>query len=155
MKKLTLKGITIVLLLFVSFTKLSAQESNSALFNGAWELTRLATNGSESRVAIPGLLKFFDADGKFFNMRITQNGSIITHQGNYVINDNETYSEIIKSETQGATYPLAGKTYKLRYKFSDDKKLLVLNGMVEGKDGAESLGFTEVWKRVENKIDSI
>lgn len=155
MKRLTLKSITIALLLFISFTKLFAQKSNAALFQGVWELTQLAANGSESRVVVPGILKFFDADGKFFNLRITQNGSVINHQGNYVINDFQTYSEIIKSEAKGSTYALAGKTYKLRYKFSDDKKLLVLKGLVEGKDGQANLEFTEVWKRVESKIDPI
>ncbi len=151
MKKLTPRIITVALLLFVSFTKLSAQSTNSTSFQGVWELTQLASNNSETRVVVPGILKVFDAGGKFFNLRVTQYGSLINHKGNYVVNNADTYSEIIKNEAEDVKYSLAGKTYKLRYKFSDDKMLLVLKGILEGKEGVKSVEFTEVWKRVDAK----
>lgn len=151
MKKLTLLSIATILVMLVSLNKLYAQETEKSPFEGVWELTQLATNGSGSRVPIPGLMKFFNPDGQFFNLRVTQHGALITHGGSYQINDLQTYTETVKSEVKGAFYALAGKTYKIRYTFNDDKTLLTLSGLVEGKEGVENLSYTEVWKRVEMK----
>ncbi|WP_449437368.1 hypothetical protein [Pedobacter steynii] len=65
MKKLTLRILTVALLPFLSFTKLSAQSTNSTSFQGVWELTQLESNNSETRVVVPGILKVFEAGGKF------------------------------------------------------------------------------------------
>ncbi|RZM26488.1 MAG: DUF4488 domain-containing protein [Pedobacter sp.] len=151
MKRLTLRSITTLLLMFLSLSKLSAQEAKINPFEGVWELTQLATNGSGNRVPIPGLMKFFNPDGQFFNLRVTQHGALITHGGSYQINDLQTYTETVKSEVKGAFYALAGKTYKIRYTFNEDKTLLTLSGLVEGKEGVENLSYTETWKRVEMK----
>ena len=151
MNKLTLKSIATILIMLLSLSKLSAQKNELNPLEGVWEITQLATNGSGSRVAVPGLMKFFTADGKFFNLRIMPEGAIITHGGSYHINDLQTYTEIVKSEVKGAFYALAGRTYKIKYTFNEDMKLVTLSGIVEGKEGVESLSYTEVWRRVEMK----
>ena len=140
----------ILILLTVSAPKLRAQENGYKTFNGMWQLIRISTNGSGERTVGGGPLKFFNQDGTFFNVFMTDKGPVMSHRGNYVINDLETYSETIINENKDAPYALAGKTYTLTYSFSEDKKLLTISGFVEGKDGRPGLTFREVWKRVEH-----
>jgi sugar (pentulose or hexulose) kinase len=124
-----------------------AQGSNKS-FVGIWELTTIKSDGGVPTEVPPGVLKIFNADGTFTNVQVQQTGSVITHGGKFVVNDDRQYTETIKNEINTAEYALAGKTYKIRYVFGLDKKTLKLDGTVDGKNGQPDLAYTEVWRKL-------
>ena len=89
MKRIALLTTFLVALFTISF----AQDKP---LTGIWELKK-TKNGQGNLLDVPiGAYKLFTNDGKFSNMRITQNGAILTHGGIFKIDSNNNYIENVQ-----------------------------------------------------------
>jgi hypothetical protein len=145
--KLNLKNSLIVCALIFS-TIAAFSQSNKEAFVGKWELKKVTSPDGRSLYSPAACQKEFKPNNTFANSQFRGGDWIITHNGKYLVNDNEYYTELIANEANGMAYALAGKVYKIKYMFSDDKQTLTIFGSVEGKNGQLGVSYIEVWKRV-------
>jgi hypothetical protein len=124
-------------------------QSNKETFLGKWELKKVTSPDGRSLYSPAMCQKEFKADNTFANFQFRGGDWIITHNGKYLVNDNEYYTEFIANEANGMIYALTGKTYKIKYMFSEDKKTLTILGSVDGKNGGPGTSYIEVWKKIE------
>lgn len=139
--KLTIKFAAILCLQFLAMTTFA--QSGKKAFTGIWELAQAASNGQDLQKTGPGYLKIFNADGTFANVQVRNTGSVISHSGEYTINDAEHYTEKALYRMPEMTGGPLGTDFKLHYEFSEDKKQLTLTFILES-----GLRITEVWQKL-------
>jgi hypothetical protein len=140
--KLSIKFAAILCLQFLAMTTFA--QSGKKAFTGIWELSQGKYNDQPLQNAPPGLLKIFNADGTFSNVRVQRPQSIISHSGTYKVTDGKHYLETAINripEMNGLT-PL-GEPLEISYEFSEDKKLLTLNFTA-----ATGIIVTEIWRKL-------
>jgi hypothetical protein len=73
----------------------------------------------------------------------------MSHKGKYEVLSNDQYKELVTDLQIHAVWDLKGKEFINNYKFSNDKKEVVLSGVVFSKDGRDSLRWSHKYRRVE------
>jgi hypothetical protein len=139
MKRIALLTTFLLALFTISF----AQDKP---LTGIWELKKSKDGqGNVSDVPI-GAYKLFTNDGKFSNMRITQNGAILTHGGIFKIDSNNNYLEQVQENM--VSTKLEKLQTKLTFKLSEDGNTLTLEGVLRLDDGNHTYNLYEEWKKV-------
>lgn len=127
--------------LLASFTHSNRKMTNSEIV-GFW------VTGNPS---VPNTchMKVFEENGNYYNVGFENEKTIMTHKGTYKVLDDSKYSEHVTELRVNAAWDLKGKEFINNYKFSDDKKEMVLSGVVFSKDGRDSLQWSHTYRRVE------
>lgn len=164
-KKITLKTTIVFAFLLANVSYSNAQEvtvpvvqdipktgiipANKSFLHGIWELNPAKVNllGGEQMVLVHQV-KIFNEDGTFQNLVFSPVEARISHKGKFIILDDNSYQEIIESQSTPTVGKLSGETYKIRYSFSKDKNQLFLKGTVKSNDGQGKFMFNETWNRV-------
>ncbi|MCX2449740.1 DUF4488 domain-containing protein [Pedobacter sp. PLR] len=147
--KNALKTIILSACLFTSISYANAQETNKTFLKGIWELDGpKVTTPDGKQLVLVHLVKIFSEDGTFQNLAFTPVESRLSHKGKFVVLDDNSYEEIIESQSAQSNGKLSGETYKLKYSFSADKNQLSLKGVIKGNDGQEKFQLNETWNRV-------
>jgi hypothetical protein len=94
-------------------------------------------------------MKVFEKNGDYYNVGFEKEKTIMSHKGTYKVLDESKYSEHVTELRVNAAWDLKGKEFINNYKFSNDKKELVLSGVVFSKDGRDSLKWSHKYTRVE------
>jgi hypothetical protein len=141
--KPTLKLTTVLLCLQLFAITVLAQATKNK-FTGIWELRQDGYNEQPLQNAPSGLLKIFNADNTFSNVRLQRTQSIISHSGKYQIEDAKQYSEtaFYRIPQMDGLTPL-GTALKINYLFSEDEHLLTLTFTAE-----TGIRVTEVWRKL-------
>ncbi|MGN0002870.1 MAG: DUF4488 domain-containing protein [Sphingobacterium composti] len=136
MKKLTLLVTFLVALCTITF----AQDKP---LTGIWELKKTKDGQGNIHNMTFGAYKLFSNEGRFTNMRVTEKGAIISHDGIFTLNNTGNYTESIFNHTS--------RTYldeiRLTLKISEDGNMLTIEGELKlGNDNTYNL--YEEWKKV-------
>ena len=94
-------------------------------------------------------MKVFEKSGDYYNVAFENGETIMSHKGKYEIVNQTQYSEHVTELWNKAVWDLRGKKFINHYKFSNDKKEVVLSGVVFSKDGRDSLRWSHKYRRVE------
>ncbi|WP_149912510.1 DUF4488 domain-containing protein [Sphingobacterium cavernae] len=139
MKRIALLTTFLVALFTLSF----AQDKP---LTGIWELKK-SKDGQGNLNEIPiGAYKIFTNDGKFFNMQLTADGAVITHEGIFQIDGAAKYTENVLDKITGSY--IDEKQTNLTYKLSEDGNTLTLEGVLKLGDGNYTFNLYEEWKKV-------
>lgn len=133
--------LTIVLVAFSIIT--FAQDKP---LTGIWELKKSKDGQGYMHDLTIGAYKLFTNDGKFSNMRLTEEGAILTHEGIFKIDNNGNYSENVADKTTGSY--IGEKQTNLTYKLSEDGNTLTLEGVLKLGDGSYTFNLYEEWRKV-------
>lgn len=139
MKRLILLATFLVALCTISF----AQDNP---LTGIWELKKTKDGQGQIQDIPIGAYKLFSNDGKFSNMRITNQGAILTHEGIFKIDGASKYAENVLDKTTG--FYIDEKQTNLIYRLSEDKNTLILEGVLKLGDGNYTFNLYEEWKKV-------
>lgn len=94
-------------------------------------------------------MKVFEKGGDYYNVSFENEKTIMTHKGKYEILNNTQYKELVTDLRVNAAWDLKGKEFINNYELSNDKKEMVLSGVVFSKDGSDSLRWSHKYRRVE------
>ncbi|MCC8424102.1 DUF4488 domain-containing protein [Mucilaginibacter sp. UR6-11] len=119
-----------------------AQTGNKT-FTGIWELAQSGPTGSALQNAGPGYLKIFNADSTFANVQIRNTGAIISHSGKYTVDDAQNYTETASYRIPEMGGGPLGNAFKLKYKFSEDAKMIQISYVLEN-----GIAATEIWRKL-------
>lgn len=127
--------------LLVSFNKSKGKISESEIV-GFWVT-------GDPTVPTTFHMKVFERNGDYYNIAFDNKKTIMSHKGKYEVLSNDQYKELVTDLQIHAVWDLKGKEFINNYKFSNDKKEVVLSGVVFSKDGRDSLRWSHKYKRVE------
>ena len=133
-----MKSLLLVSFFAFSLTQVFGQENP---FEGKWELQGVPENAGIK------FYKVFSPKGGFYNFRIIAGETIETHNGTYSVKDDSILIEIVSPKTADAMAHVSGQTTTIQYKFSEDKKVLTLDGLATNGNS----NWHEVWKKVVEK----
>jgi len=137
-----MRNLLTIIFAITSFIAFSQDKS----LTGIWELKKTKNQNGEL-IELPIMFyKIFTVDGQFSNVRLTNNGAIISHYGKFKTTSSEDYSEVVTHSIMG-TDP--EKEILFKYKLSEDKKNLILEGDIPIHGQESTFNLYEVWKKVE------
>lgn len=136
MKKILLLATFLLAVCAISF----AQDKP---LTGVWELKKTKDGQGNIHDMTFGAYKLFSDDGKFSNMRVTEQGALFTHDGLFKLDDKGNYAESVFNHIT-STYL---DEIQLKYKLSEDGNTLTIEGELKlGNDSPYNL--YEEWKKV-------
>ena len=140
MKKFLL---SIALLLGISASVL-AQNSD---LQGTWTLKKMKDHtGTISEV--PGIFyKVYHADGTFSNLSLREGGLKLSHKGIFNLSRADSKYDETVQHTDTSQITTENTTNNLKISFSEDGKLITLEGVIKLKAGTYNL--YEVWSKID------